>query len=203
MIIFSNTLTEIFAFSDIGLICGDRCLKRGEKDLKPYCEMLGLEFESAKCQRRAATTYHGESKNICQCGQDTLSILDLNKSKSYCCNHDWPCEDQGNKIVCQNGTITNLNRKCGNECITARTVSAMALETKEACDKKNTMCYNNKNSAYTINEVCGDDKISESAFAEKFCGFSDRSTPCFNNITNGSYKNIRQCYHIGFTGYVK
>ena len=86
------------SFLDVGLLCGDKCLKRGEADHKPYCEMLGLEFESAKCRRRAGI-YQGESKNICQCGQDTVTILDLNKNKSYCCNHDWPCEDQGNKIV--------------------------------------------------------------------------------------------------------
>ena len=164
--------------------------------------MLGLEFESAKCRRRAGT-YQGESKNICQCGQDTVSILDLNKNKSYCCNHDWPCEDQGNEIVCQNGTITNLNKKCGNECVTAKYVSAMALETKDACDRKDVMCYINKNSAYTVNEVCGHENMSESVFAVRFCGFSDRSRPCFNNVTSGIFNNIKQCYQIAFIGYVK
>ena len=143
--------------------------------------------------------FKGASKRICQCGQQTMSINQLSSSKSYCCSPDWPCQDQGDKIVCQNGTLVNFNDKCGKECPTAERVSAMAIATKEACDEEG-KCFRNKNRDYDVNEACDHGHNDENEFAEKFCGSDGNSVPCFNKFTLGRYKRIGQCYNTRYIG---
>ena len=136
-----------------------------------------------------------------------MAMYELNRSRSYCCSPDWPCQDQGNKIVCQNGTLVSYNDKCGNECPTAEAVSAMAIATKEACDQEG-KCYRNKNIYYDVNEVCDSGQKNESDFAEKFCGSDGKyemlkqgkPVPCFNNVTIGMHSRMGQCYNTGFFG---
>ena len=128
-----------------------------------------------------------------------MTIDELDNSKSYCCSPDWLCQDQGNKIVCQNGTLVNWNDKCGNECPTTKAGSAMAIATKEACDQEG-KCFRNKNIYYGVNEVCDIGLNDESDFATKFCGSRGHSVPCFNNVTNGMHSRMGQCYHTGSIG---
>ena len=128
-----------------------------------------------------------------------MDINELERSRSYCCSPDWPCQDQGNKIVCQNGTLVKWNDKCGNECPTAEYVSAMAIATKEACDQEG-KCFRTKGSGYDVNEVCNCSQNDESNFAEKFCGSDGRSVPCFNNVTIGMHSRMGQCYNTRYIG---
>ena len=179
-------------FIILAFICGDKCLHYGKEDHRSYCEYRGYSWEGAKCER-SAWLFQGASKSLCQCGQQTMAIYELDKSKSYCCSPDWSCQDQGNKIVCQNGTLLKYNDKCGNECPTAEVVSAMAIATKEACDQEG-KCFKNKNTVYNVNEVCDHSQNDESHFAEKFCGSDSRSVTCFNDVTIG------QCYNTGTFG---
>ena len=185
-------------------ICGDKCLYQGEEDHRLYCQFHGFKWESAQCQSQDWQFQAGASKKICQCGQQTMNINELQSSVSYCCSPDDQCQDQGYKIVCQNGTLVNWNDKCGNECPTAKGVSAMAIATKTACNNegkcfKNRNRFTNTNSVYSINEVCDHGQKNESDFAEKFCGRKG-SVPCFNNVTQGIYNSIRQCYNTNYIG---
>ena len=182
----------------LDFICGDKCLQYGKEDHKPYCAKEGYEWESVDCQRLDWLFQHPSSKTICQCGQLTMTIEDLNRVKSYCCSPDWPCQDQGNKIVCQNGTVVKQNNKCANECPTAGIVSAIAIATKEACDLEH-KCYQNKENSYDFNEICDLNQIDGKQFAGKFCGSNGYSEPCFNNVTTGIHK-IGQCYSKDFIG---
>ena len=182
-------------FIILAFICGDKCLQYGKEYHRSWCENnMGYLWESAKCQWNSRK-FQGASKKICQCGQQTMSI---NEFKSYCCSPDWPCQDQGNKIVCKNGTLVNMNDKCGNECPTAEFVSAMAIATKGACDQEG-KCFINENTAYDVNEVCDHSQKNGSDFAEKFCGIG-RSVPCLNNVTNGMHNKVGQCYNTGYIG---
>ena len=181
-------------FIILAYICGDKCLHNEKEDHRTYCDFFKLPWDSAQCQRQA----RGFSKSICQCGQQTMSIDELGNSRSYCCSPEWPCQDQGNKIVCQNGTLVSENDKCGNECPTGEGVSAMSIATKEACDKES-KCYMNKDILYSVNEVCDHSQNDESDFAKTFCGF-DASVPCFNNVTTGMYSRMGQCYNTYYIG---
>ena len=130
-----------------------------------------------------------------------MAIYELNRSRSYCCSPDWPCQDQGNKIVCQHGTLVSQNDKCGNDCPRVERGSAMAIATKDACDHKG-KCFRNKDIGYSFNEVCGHSQKNESNFAEKFCGSRSRgnSVPCFNNVTIGMHGRMGQCYNTANIG---
>ena len=183
-------------------ICGDKCLHYGKQDHRSYCEFWNHSWESALCESKAWLFQGALSKSICQCGQQTMAIYELESSRSYCCSPDWPCQDQGNKIVCQNGTLVNINDKCGNECPTSDGASAMAIATKEACDQEG-KCFRNKNIYYDVNEVCDSGQKNESDFAEKFCGIgrSDgESVPCFNKVTIGMHSRMGQCFNTAYIG---
>ena len=127
-----------------------------------------------------------------------MSIDDMLFSRSYCCSLEQTCKDEGNRIVCQNGTLTSLNERCGSGCPTDKKGSAMALSTKEACDQGSIKCRKNKNIAYDIIEVCDQEQSNEDSYAEKFCG-SFGGLPCSYNLTKG-LQNIEQCYNKGFIG---
>ena len=182
----------------LGYICGDKCLHYGKEDHRSYCEFFNYPWKSAQCTIQA-WRFKGASKSICQCGQLTMSIYELSGSRSYCCSSDWPCQDQGNKIVCKNGTLVNWNDKCGNECPTAEGVSAMAIATKEACDQEG-KCFRNKDIYYAVNEICDHGHNDEVEFTEKFCGFDGDSVPCLNNFTLVKYNRIGQCYNRRYIG---
>ena len=93
----------------------------------------------------------------------------------------------------------NFNDKCGNKCPTAEFVSAMAIATKEACDQED-KCFRNRNSVYTVNQVCEHSQKNESDFAEMFCGDDFRSVSCFNNVTVGMHSRMGQCYNTAYIG---
>ena len=186
---------KVFVIS--GKICGDKCLHYGKEDYRFYCEYWNFPLENARCQIEAPR-FQGSSKSICQCGHQTMAIYELSAIRSYCCSPDWPCQEQDNKIVCQNGTLVSENDKCGNECPTGEGVSAMSIATKEACDKES-KCYMNKDILYSVNEVCDHSQNDESDFAKTFCGF-DASVPCFNNVTTGMYSRMGQCYNTYYIG---
>ena len=188
---------NFLVFYDVDQICGDKCLKVGKDDHKPFCEKFKWLWESPQCQSQAPR-FQGESKSICQCGQNTMSIDDMNFSRSYCCILEQTCQDEGNRIVCQNGTLTSLNERCGDTCPIDKAGSAMAISTKEACNQGTIKCRKNKNIAYDINEVCNQEQDNEDSYAEKFCG-SLGGLPCYNNLTKGLHK-IEQCYNKGFIG---
>ena len=185
-------------FIMLGYVCGDKCLYYGKQDYRSYCEFFNLPWESAQCQSEDLR-FQGASKSICQCGQQTMAIHELESSRSYCCSPEWPCKDQGNKIVCQNGTLVKFNDKCGNECPTAESVSSMAIAAKEACDQEG-KCFKNKNSYDDVYEVCDSGQKNKSDFAEKFCGSDGRSVSCFNNVTIGIHSRMGQCYNTGYIG---
>ena len=54
--------------------------------------------------------------SICQCGDATYNRMQMAKTYSYCCNSS-PCNKMtSSNIICNNGTIKNINEKCNNNC---------------------------------------------------------------------------------------
>ena len=170
-----------------------------------YCKKFGYSLDSIKCKRldERFQRFQTTSKSICQCGQETMSIQDLAISKTYCCNRNIPCVDRGNKIVCETGSLVNVNDKCEEECPSAEGTSAMAIATKESLGPETKKCYLNMDRKYTLNKVYSNSNTNEMEFARMHCGPSDFSIPCFNNFTRGLHKHIRQCYDVAYVGYVQ
>ena len=189
--------------SFLGFTCGDQCLKYGKEDHREACERNGVEWESQICQSESISSrFTGESVNVCKCGHDIISHFDMQDTRQYCCNSDVPCQKQGNTIICQNGTLLNVNDRCGKTCATAERVSSMAIATKKACGQENDKCYQNMDRLHYQNSVCNrDGHEDESEFANKFCG-SFGGVPCYNKYTNGQYNKIGQCYNSRYIGLV-
>lgn len=169
------------------------------EDHLQYCKNFGYSLDSLKCQRldQRFERFQTTPKSICQCGEETMSIQDLANTKTYCCNRNLPCDDRGNKIVCQSGTLVNVNDKCKEECPTAEGMSALAIATNESLGSEANKCYLNMDEEYSLNKVYSLGNNNGTVFAKMHCGASNN---CFNNVTRGIHNNIRQCYDQGYVG---
>ena len=162
------------------------------------CDSRGISWESEECQG-LDSAYQETLTNICVCGHQTMTIDELKRSNIYCCSPNWPCQYQGKKIVCHNGTLLGVDGKCGNECPTALVVSAMSIATKKACDQKD-KCYSTRSSGHIVNEVCDQGQDIENEFSDTYCGSNGKSVPCFNNGHKGTYNKSSQCFNTNYVG---
>ena len=156
-----------------------------------------------QCHARSPEFY-GDSTIWCKCGAIPIDIGINNQfleARSYCCSPT-PCERNGNRIICRDGTLNYFNQSCEaqgetniNQCPTASLVSSSAISVKQ--NGSHFQCYEETKENVDFNKVhLNSDNVSDEDFARIFCG-SGKSIIC-NSTYSHSKNTFQQCHNNDF-----